>query len=161
MAVFYLESSAFFKRYRTEKGTDVLNAVISQKREADVLVTSHLVTVEMESVVARGLKSAALTKKAGGVLLRSFAEDLDAIIVLPISTSLVVEASRVAARHGLRALDAIHFATLIRVSQAAPGSVVFVAADKEMVQAARADNFVTLNPEERSALDQLRKLQSL
>ncbi|MBI4331186.1 MAG: type II toxin-antitoxin system VapC family toxin [Chloroflexi bacterium] len=159
MPVFYIESSGLFKRYRSEKGTDVMKAVFDEKNDADTFVTSHLVTVEMESAAARGLKGKVLNKRAYSVLLRSFAEDLGTMIVLPVSSALITEAAQEARQHELRALDAIHFATAMRVSQAARDSIVFVASDKDLVKASRTVGFITIDPEEQEALGRLRTLR--
>ncbi len=159
MPVYYLESSGLFKHYRIEKGTDILNTLFSEKSETEVFVTSHLVTVEIEAAVARGFKTKVLNRQAYGVLLRSFAEDLEAMIVLPVSTALISEAAQQARQHELRALDAIHFATALRASQAAPGPLVFVASDKDLLSAARSSGFIVLDPEEPGTLQQLRNLR--
>ena len=42
MPVFYLDTAALLKRYRTEKGTEVVAALFSDRREDDVFVTSQL-----------------------------------------------------------------------------------------------------------------------
>ncbi len=159
MTVFYLESSALFKRYRTENGTVVLNAIFSEKSTNDVFVTSHLVTVEMESAAARVFKAKAPNRQAHGVLLRLFAEDLEAMILLPVAATLISEAAQQAREHGLRALDAIHFATALRARQAATGRLVFVTSDKDLLRAAHSSEFIALDPERQEALQQLRNLR--
>lgn len=61
MAVFYVDSSAAVKRYKTEKGSDVVDALYEGGRTRtlmgalrgdprDVLVTSHFSCLEIESV---------------------------------------------------------------------------------------------------------------
>lgn len=159
MPVFYLESSGLFKRYRTEKGTDIVNAIFSAKGETDIFVTSHLTTVEMESVASRGLKSKVISRQAYSVLLRTFAEDLDTMVILPVSSSLISEAAQEARQYGLRALDAIHFASAKRASKGALDSVVFVASDRDLVKAAKATGFTTIDPEEPRALEKLKNLR--
>ena len=121
-------------------------------------MTSHLVTVEMESVASRGLKGKVLNKEAYSVLLRSFAEDLDTMVVLPISSALISEATQEARQHGLRALDAIHFASARRVSQVSPGSLVFVASDKDLIKAAKVAGFIVIDPEIEGAIEQFKSL---
>ncbi|MDO8637204.1 MAG: type II toxin-antitoxin system VapC family toxin [Dehalococcoidia bacterium] len=81
MAVYYIDSSALVKRYRTEPGTEVLNSLFSGKTEEEVFVTSQFATIEVESVAARGLRGKALTRNAYGVMLTAFVEDLEKVLV--------------------------------------------------------------------------------
>lgn len=160
MPVYYLESSALFKRYRTEKGTDVVNAIFAGRTDADVLATSQLVTVEMESAAARGLKGRALNRQAHGAMLRSFAEDLGNIIVLPLTGPAILEAAQVARQWALRALDAMHVATAMRVRQATQVRIVLVAADREIIQVGKATGFDVLDPEDQNASQILERLRA-
>ncbi len=159
MPVFYVESSALFKRYRTEPGTPVVNALFQERAESDVFTTSHLVIVEMEATGARALNGRTLTRQALGVLLRSFAEDMGRIMILPVSASILANAGQAARNHALRALDAIHFASAATVRETISGQLVLVSSDHEIVQAAKADGIPVLNPEDAGALQTLRSLR--
>ena len=159
MPVFYVESSALFKRYRTERGTDVVNAVFSERTDSDLLVTSQIVTIEMESTAARGLRGRALNRRAYGAMLRSFAEDLGNIVVLPLYGPIVLEAAQVARQYALRALDAIHLASAVRVSQTIPVQTVLVAADGELIRAGEGAGLAVLNPEAADAMQALERIR--
>lgn len=64
-------------------------------RESDI--TSHFTGVEVESVAARALEGRLLSRKAHGVLLSLFAEDLEHLLIaLPVSTALLSETAAVA-----------------------------------------------------------------
>ena len=52
MPLYYLDTSALLKRYKTETGTDVIDELFSSRRPAEVFVTSHFTSVEIESVGA-------------------------------------------------------------------------------------------------------------
>ena len=118
MPLYYLDTSALLKRYKTEKGTAVIDDLFSARRQNEVFVTSQFTSVEIESVAARALKGRVLNKKAHGVLLRLFAEDIEElIIVLPVSTALLSEAAAAARRSAMRAGDALHFASAIRIKE--------------------------------------------
>jgi hypothetical protein len=160
MPLYYLDTSALLKRYRTEEGTDVLDAMFSDQRRDESFITSHFTAVEVESVAARALKGRLLNRKAHGVLLAMFASDLeDLLIVLPLSTALLSEAASVARQYSLRAGDAVHLASALRGKQAAAEEIVFVASDKELVEAPRSAGFAILNPENEDALATLSSLR--
>ncbi|MBI2172378.1 MAG: type II toxin-antitoxin system VapC family toxin [Chloroflexi bacterium] len=160
MSVFYLESSALFKRYRTEKGTDLVNSVFAGRTGSDVLVTSQLVIMEMESAAARGLKGRVLGRQAYGAMLRAFAEDLGDMLVLPLTGVAVVEAGHVARQWALRALDALHLASAVGVRRATQVQFVVVSADREILQASKLAGFDVLDPEDQDALAVLERLRA-
>ena len=153
MLLFYLDTSALLKRYKTEKGTNVIDELFSARMEDEVFVTSHFTTVEVESAASRALKGRVLNKKAYGVLLELFAEDLETrVIALPVSTALFSESALIARRLATRAGDALHLATASRVKNALAGNIVFVTSDLELVQASGADGFTVVNPEDEDAM---------
>ncbi len=41
MAVYYLDTSAILKRFKTEKGTDVVDALYAGVKDGEALLTSH------------------------------------------------------------------------------------------------------------------------
>src|SRR5205809_7805255 len=134
MPLYYLDTSALLKRYRTENGTDVLDALFSTRSRDELFITSHFTAVEVESTAARALKGRVLNKKARAVLLVLFANDLEnCLILLPVSTIRLSEAAAVARKYSLRASDALHLATALRARQAPAEEIVFVASDKELV----------------------------
>ena len=155
MSVFYLESSALFKRYRTEKGTDVVNTIFAGRTQADIFVTSRLTTLEMESAAARGLKSRTITRQAHGAMVRAFADDLGNIVVLPLNGRIISEGEQAARKYSLRALDALHFSTALLVRQTSPAGTVLVTADHEVADAGRTAGFHVLNPEDQNAMQEL------
>ena len=105
MPVFYLDTSAILKRYRSEAGTDVVDSIYDERStpaivksifrgvRSDVLVTSHFACLEVESVAARMLRGKLLADKAYNALLNSFARDLEQhMTVLPVNSDRMVDA---------------------------------------------------------------------
>jgi uncharacterized protein len=111
MAIFYLDTSAILKRYRTEKGTDVVTELYEQLAAHDALLTSLFSCLEFESVAARALKGKLLTKHAYDVLLGSLSNDIgQPLLLLTFSGDIINDAIDAARRFSLRAPDAIHVA---------------------------------------------------
>ena len=97
-------------------------------------------------------------QKAYAVLLSLFADDLEhLLIVLPVSTVLLSEAAAVARKYSLRASDALHLAGALRARLASVAEIVFVASDKELVEAAERAAFTVLDPENANAAKTLLK----
>ncbi|MBI4446874.1 MAG: hypothetical protein HY645_13335 [Acidobacteria bacterium] len=72
-----------------------------------------------------------------------------------MSTALVSQATEIARRHAVKAGDAIHIASALRLRQAPSPEVVFVTSDRELLQASQVAGFATLNPEADDALETL------
>jgi predicted nucleic acid-binding protein len=91
------------------------------------------------------------------VLLRLYAEDIEEqIIVLPVSTTLLSQAAEAARGNALRAGDAVHFASALRVREPSnPAGIVFVTSDKELLRAAQRQGFTALDPESVDAMSVL------
>ena len=167
MAVFYLDTSAVLKRYRTEKGTDVVDHLYANKRRpdvhghlrgrrSDVLVTSHFTCLEVESVAARMRKGVRLDSAGYQALLGAFAYDLENIMtIVPVTTALLIESTAVASDFALRPGDSIHLAAAFYAQEQSKDVTVFVTSDKELVEAAQNANMRFLDPESSDALQAL------
>ncbi|MGH9255891.1 MAG: type II toxin-antitoxin system VapC family toxin [Vicinamibacterales bacterium] len=175
MAVFYLDSSAVLKRYRTEKGTDVVDAlyesVPERKPYKDImealreslqerrLATSHFTCLEVESVAARTLKGKSLIDHAYSTLLGSFAHDLQQYVeVQSFDGDTLNYSIEITRRARLRPADSIQLASALR-SVREGEELVLVASDKELLAAAEGAGIKTLNPEADDAMEVLKKTE--
>ncbi|MBI2918281.1 MAG: type II toxin-antitoxin system VapC family toxin [Chloroflexi bacterium] len=158
--MFYLDTSALVKRYRREKGSEVLDFLFEHKGADDRLVVSFLSTIELAGVTTRLRKSRALSESRVSELMSRFKEDLlHAVEVFPVSEPILGQAIGIAERHGIRAADSIHVATIIELHQAAAiAGIRFLAlaADKAMGECIEEEGIALSNPEDEDALGQLR-----
>lgn len=157
MSVYYIESSALFKRYHTERGSEFMDELFAGQREAERFITSYLTVVELEATAARALRGTRITPAAYAALLGRLLEDMEQRLLLqPIANDVVDEAVRWTRRHGLRGGDAVHFAAGMLARRATSDLTVYVTSDSELLAAARAEDFPFLNPEDGDALTRLR-----
>ena len=161
MAIFYLDTSAILKRYRTENGTDFVSELYEQLGAHDLLLTSHFACLEFECVAARALKAKLLTPAAYNMLLGGLARDIgEYLLLMPVASELVNDAIEVTRRFELRAPDAIHVAAAQQGDRTVQGGqFVFVTSDKELLAASNMAGMTTLDPESEHALDSLRELR--
>lgn len=172
MAVYYVDTSAALKRYRTEKGTDVVDALYESISKPvgimDALLgrrpglsTSHFTCLEVESVAVRTVKSGARIDRAYMTLLGSFARDLqDYLSLEPVDGGIINNAIEMARRTRLRPGDCIHLATALNVGgRREDDQLVIVASDKELLAAAEGAGIKTLNPEADDAMEVLNQLK--
>lgn len=103
MTIFYLETSALVKRYRSEPGTDVAIELIEQRSVEDSFVTSYFSVLEVEATIARALKAHLVDQGGYNRLLGHFSQEIEHIIILqPVNNNTILEAINVARRYGLR-----------------------------------------------------------
>jgi len=149
LTVFYLDTSAFLKRFKTEPGSDVVATLFDGSLEAEILTTSYYTVLEVIGVARRLLKGRALTRRAYSLMMSRFLTDIQQIVVQPVNDELVASAVDLADRYALRAGDALQLATALAVNAALPedAAMVVVASDKDLVEACAVARIEALNPE--------------
>lgn len=162
MTVYYLETSAWLKRYKSEIGSQVVQDLFDGKQASETFITSHFSVLEVNSVAARLLKGGVITQGQYQSMLGTFIQDLAShgIVVTPVQNTLVSEAIELVRRYPLRTADALQFATALNASQQAGDEPFYVvSADKEIGEACSSHQVALIDPEATSALDQLHALR--
>jgi hypothetical protein len=162
MTIYYLDSSALLKRYKSEKGSEVVTQLFTDKRPDEVFVTSHLSVFEVQSVLARQLKAGLIKPRQYQRAVGTFVQDLSSygFVVLALDSRLVSEAIDLLPRYPLRTADALQFATALRIRRVAGDQPFYmVSSDKDIEEACIDSQMEVLNPEIASAVDQLEKLR--
>ena len=152
MRIYYFDASAFAKHYLQEPGSRWVNELLGRTVQ-DRFVSTELIGVEVICAIARAERE----KRIGLALRNSLAgraiEETRSVLQLSeTSRQILGLASQLALRHALRAYDAIHLATTLRILSEtlmlglpAP---IFVSADGNLLLAARAEGLVVENPNE-------------
>ncbi len=156
--VFYLDTSALLKRYRTEKGTEVVDRLYRSKED---LLTSEYACVEVASVAVRALRGRVLDADAYEKLMGAFTHDLvKRLLPWPVSSELVWDTFEAVTRYGLRAPDGLQIASAEAVKKYSRGDdeFFFVASDRELLVASRAAGMNALDPQADGAAGILEKL---
>jgi len=162
MPVFYLDTSALLKRYKTEIGSDVIDEPFRAKAASEAFTSSYYAVLEITSVARRLLKGRALTRGAYNAMMARFLGDAESGLVLQsVNGDVVASANDVAERYALRAGDAIQLAAALAVKEALPGErFVLLASDKDLLQASQAAGIEAIDPESRDSLSALQKVRS-
>jgi predicted nucleic acid-binding protein len=110
-------------------------------------VVSALVQIEARSAICRLRKEGRIALDEASFVLLSVDTEIRRVNEQPINPSILTAASAVIDRHYLRALDAIQLgcAIMARESMVDP-SMLFVAADKDLLEAAKKEGFELWNP---------------
>lgn len=162
MALFYLDASALAKRYKQEKGSNVVDFVFERQGDAR-LATSFLAIVELTGAVARLRMSKTLSEVRAAEFFSQFREEMVSRVELfPVSDGILAVAVGLAERHGLRAADAIHLATMTEMAR---GSVttgtafLSLVVDKALRNATEKEGIIVVNPEDENAVEKIRSIK--
>ena len=145
MSVF-ADSSALVKLYVPELGNEGVRA------SARPLVIATLARVEVPAALWGKSRAGELCASDAAVLVRAFEFDYhgddqaDSVFaIVPVDESIVVASASHAARHGLRAYDAVQLACAIAARSADPSVDTFAVFDLKLTNAAVAEGFTTLD----------------
>ena len=161
MAIFYLDTSALVKRYRTERGADVVGDLLTDPPPEDRFYLSFLTTLDLISGILRLVNGGQLREDLARAILARFRQDaLELFRVWPLDDEMITPAVSVVERFRLRSGDAIHLASALELSRVQPGAhFVMVSADRELLDASSTAGLATLDPEEAGAHQQLSTLR--
>ena len=151
------------KRYRSEVGSDVVGELFQGMAGSEMLVTSYLTTLEVNSAANRLLGGRVISPEVYRGLLGQFSQDMReyGVRVMPVQNELVDRAIGVVRRYPLRSLDALQFASAIVVNRELSDyqNLYVMSADRELVSACEEYGIPAINPEVDDALARLRSLR--
>lgn len=163
MPIYYLDTSAVMKRYRTEIGSDVVRELFERLTDSDKLTTSYLTLLEVNSTATRLLKGRVITQVAYETVLIQLSQDIPNydVTLVPVQNELIDRTMGIAREYSLRSLDSIHFASAMIANEMSPGTqdVYMVSADRDLIAACESYGIPTLNPQSDDALNSLRALR--
>lgn len=159
MAIYYLETSALLKRYRTEKGTDVLDELFEEKQESEVFTTSYFTILEVTSVATRLLKADSISRRSYYQILGDLSQDARQLLALqPVSDVVLSDALSLITDHALRAPDAVQLATALIIRSSVPSEAAyFICTDAKLLGACEGSGLATIDPEAKDGLEILRR----
>lgn len=146
---FFLDSSALIKLYHQETGTERVEELFAVADSS--LVISDLAALELQSALARKVRTGDITLHAAEEVVRNFDHDCqERFMTEPLTSSVVNRATALLKKHGhvrgLRSLDALQLASFGIVR--ARVEAVFVCADGRLCEIVKAEGHSALNPEE-------------
>lgn len=154
MSSYYLDASALGKRFLSETGSKWVNGCFDSSAQ-HLLASSAVCGVEVASALARAHREKRISLLRRNMVLDQVREEMvSRIRSVRASESVLGLASEFAVTRNLRAYDAVHLATAVQlrsqlVSSGLPAPV-FVSADARLLEAARAEQFETENPNDYS-----------
>ncbi len=149
---FFLDTSALFKRYRLERGTTWVRA-LTDPTAGHTIILSEITLAEVAAALA------GLHRRTGGIsrshrdrALRLFVSHCNTEYDLIAAARPIIDrAVALTQNHKLRGCDSIQLASALEANDsllaAGASPLTFVAADNDLLVAARAVGLATENPD--------------
>ena len=150
MSTYYLDTSAAVKLYVSEVGSDWLRLLLSAD-PSPVIMSSHLLRVEMWSAFTRRLREGSVTLDEHTRMHDLFAQHRHAFYrFAPLDETVIQSACGLIEHHPLRGYDAVHLATAMTINRwlanAGEAELVFLSADNHLNDAATTEGLTVDNP---------------
>ncbi len=148
MPVLYLDTSALLKAYVREDGTDEIRRLLHPDTGNQPAIVS-LTRVEFRAAVRRRAGLGDIDAGLADQVIANFGRDLASVFqTQPVNEVVLEKAAEMVDRHGLRAYDAMQLGGFLalRATLGEKVEAAFVCADKELLDAARAEGLAAVNP---------------
>lgn len=151
MAHYYLDSSAFVKRYVAESGTPWVRDLFDPSAE-HVTYTVRISGAEIVTALFTRARTGSLAPAAAATVATRFRADFERVVaVVEVTREIVERAMDLATQRDLRGYDSVQLAAAlavheVRETQALP-PLTFVCADARLNQAAAAEGLGVINPD--------------
>jgi hypothetical protein len=112
MIFYYLDSSAWVKRYFQEDGTDLIQNLFAQYQK---LACASLGLVEILATLARKTKASRVDDYVINQIMQNIREDWKEFIHIHLTSEVLDIAENIAYNQALRGADAVHLASVGRL----------------------------------------------
>jgi hypothetical protein len=149
-STFYLDASALVKRYMAEQGTKWVEA-LCEDEENNAIAIAHIGLVEVAAAFAAKRRGHFITSQEHQRALNDLINDARYRYQL-VSThpDIIDSAIQLTGRRKLRGYDAVHLACALALNRPLIENemppLIFVSADIDLLDAARAESLPTENP---------------
>ncbi|HEX8830495.1 MAG TPA: type II toxin-antitoxin system VapC family toxin [Longimicrobium sp.] len=156
--LFFLDSSALSKLYLRENGSEDIQRLVGDRKigfHPNVkLCVSRMAFPETLSAIRKqnnlGAITEAETVRLWGEVFQDFLSSRSPYTIYDTTEAVAGHAAMIVMRHGLRAYDAVHLCTALRIRAADEEGreLVFVSADRRLNNVAREERFTVYDPTE-------------
>jgi hypothetical protein len=159
MATFYLDTSALVKYYHTESGSawlgEQIDARASNGQPLHTIFISEIAIAEAAAAFAILARTQQVEIALRDAMLRDLRRDtVIRYQTVTLTRAYIEAAADLTQRYPLKGYDAIQLASALAVQNTLREfavALIFVASDKQLLQAAQAESLLTENPQDDSA----------
>lgn len=140
----YFDTSALLKRYVDEAGSLTVRTMLGDTEPGAV---SKIAYAEVYGALIRRYRARAFSRSAYSRFCREFEREWAGYLRIDLSDDVLSLARGVIQKHALRGFEGIHLSSALFLKRSLAEETLFVAADEQLLKAARSERLRTLNPE--------------
>ena len=148
MIFYYLDASAWVKRYYQESGTTWVQSLFDHNQ---IFACASLGLVEVMATLARKCRAQEIDSPLFEQKARELEEDWGNFIRVQLTTEAVNTGKELAKKLALRGADAIHLASALLLQDRfaeEDDQLIFVTSDHELKNAAQGSGITVIDPDE-------------
>ena len=146
MSCYFLESTAFVKLFVQEPGTDALIRLMESVEDNRKLIAASA-PLEVYSAIRRRARSGSIGAEDAASALDILRVEAARMVQEPLNPAVLEAARQLVDRTELRWPEAIQLGAAIVAREMFQGTeIIFVSASQNLLEAAKAEGFNTLNP---------------
>jgi predicted nucleic acid-binding protein len=144
MSIFYVDSSAWIKRYFLEDGSPAVEEMFERSQ---FLACSILGRVEVAATIARKKKAGPLSQSEYEQIQHRLKQDWAGFYQIPLDAAILAQVE-LALSSALRGADAVHLASALYLQKRFAGNaeVILVSSDKALNEAAQQLQVSVIDP---------------
>lgn len=160
MNYFYLDASAWVKRYHTELGSDLINALFWRTIKHQRIITSLWSFGETFAVLNRNKNRFNIPEREFNKISSAFLTECENIHLLPLNDDQLFKAVLYIRKYNLNSADAYHLSTILQLKETLASlnhAVILISADERLLKATKGEGISVFDPEH-STLSNLKNL---
>lgn len=151
MSNYYFDASALVKRYVDEEGSIWVRQITDAQIQNNIMVAEITLAEVAAAFAAQCRSPKGITERQRDRAVSRFLQDChEHFVLLPIDRLVIDRAVELTQTHRLRGYDAVQLAVALVTNDTlivhGLASLVFVAADKDLLKAASTENLPIKNP---------------
>lgn len=145
MTLYYLDASAWVKRYQQEQGTEWVEQLL---RSNAYIACSVLGVVEVCAALGRRVRGGLMERSVLESLITIVQTDWQRFLQIEIQSPIIDQSFAIVENYYLRGADAVHLASALSlVHYCSPSdAIIVVASDGELLRAASEAGLTVINP---------------
>lgn len=148
MIFYYLDASAWVKRYYRETGTTWVQDLFTRNQ---TIACASLGLIEVMATLARKRKAREIDSSIFQQKSQELTQDWDRFIQIQLTTEVVDIARELAKKEALRGADAVHLASALLLQKhfaEEDDRLVLITSDHELKEVAQSSGVVVIDPDE-------------
>lgn len=150
MNYFYLDASAWVKRYHTESGSDLMNTLFKKTAGDQRIITSLWSLGETYASLNRTKNRFDIPDEDFNKIIFAFITDCENIHLLPLNDNQLFNSLPHTRKYNLNSADAFHLSAILELQDALTSlgnKIIVCSADERLIKASKSEAVHTLNPE--------------